>query len=502
MARTVRAVASAGVALSLLAVTGLALWADATASSIPAGVFEAPRITVEAGTSRVVCPAGLRLPSDDAGDQIAYDPRYDPAPASVNSVMNIVVEGAYGGQVVEVGQDDAVDLPGPVGAWTGEVASSPVSATVRTVTGFSPLAGGGILIESVGGDLGGLAGASCLAPRSESYIVGGGTDVGSSTRLILVNPGSTPATVDLTIWGPSGRVDAVGATGLILPPGSERVALLEGMVGGASRLVLKVSARGGEVAAYLQHSRLDGLIPAGVDFAVPGAGPAATVIVPGIASLATTLESPDPSALRLLITGREDGVATITVYGPDGPIQLPGTESVFLRAGEVTDLPLFGLPEGVYTATVESSRPIVAAALSTRFGDGPTDPRENAWASSGPIPTEGFLAVFPLTSAIAIGGPAGGDVLMEVVDPAGTITAEHTITVPPGTTRVLTPSDLGAEGSLGVLFTVEADSPGVAEAGLALAAVDVSADGAAIAVRTPTDASALARALSVEPLTP
>ncbi|MDR1294452.1 MAG: hypothetical protein LBK59_05765, partial [Bifidobacteriaceae bacterium] len=55
---------------------------------------------------------------------------------------------------------------------------------------------------------------------------------------------------------------------------------------------------------------------------------------------------------------------------------------------------------------------------------------------------------------------------------------------------------LGTAEIAGVVFSADPDS------GAAIAAVDLAADGAAIAVRVPSDSSAIARAFPVVPLTP
>jgi hypothetical protein len=274
------------------------------------------------------------------------------------------------------------------------------------------------------------------------------------------------------------------------------VALLEGMIGGAGRLAVKVSASGGEVAAYLQHSRLDGLVPAGVDFAVPGAPPDTEVVVPGIVALATTVESPDPTRLRLLVTGRQDAAVSVTVHGPEGPVEVPGIAELTLVAGEVTDLPLLGLPEGAYTATVSSDRPLVAAAMSTRFSADPSAPREIAWSASGLVPEQGFLAVFPRTTAFVAGGPGASEIRYQSVGPDGELGVEEVIALPGGTTQVIDTAGLAASGAIGIVFNTDAEAAG------ALAAVDLSEDGTAISVRVPTDASAMARSYPVEPAGP
>src|SRR5690606_38877769 len=126
----------------------------------------------------------------------------------------------------------------------------------------------------------------------------------------------------------------------------EIVTLVEAAAPEQRRLVVHVSATGGLVSAYLQHSTLDGLVPLGVDHVVPGAAPAHDLALAGVASVGEAVDDPHAPQLRLLAPGDAAGTARVTVYGTDGPVPLRGVEDVALTPGVVTDVSLGGLPAG------------------------------------------------------------------------------------------------------------------------------------------------------------
>src|SRR5690606_2833905 len=121
------------------------------------------------------------------------------------------------------------------------------------------------------------------APRT--WLVGGSTALGASARLVLQNPGATPASVTLRVWGPTGALELAGAPEYLVVPGEEEVVLLEGVAAEQPHMVVEVTAQGGLVAAYLQDSRTDGLVPAGVDLVTGSAPPATTQVVPAVAGV-------------------------------------------------------------------------------------------------------------------------------------------------------------------------------------------------------------------------
>ncbi|WP_255500030.1 DUF5719 family protein, partial [Actinotalea sp. JY-7885] len=334
------------------------------------------------------------------------------------------------------------------------------------------------------GDLRGVAATSCQQPAADVWLVGGGTSLGTSARLVLQNPGSTPATVDVELWGPAGPVDLAGAPEYLVPPGAERVVLLEGVAAEQRRIVVHLRAAGGLVTAYLQDSELRGLLPAGVDYVAAGRAPSQRQVVPGLSVTASEIDGADTAAVRLLAPGDEGGTATLTLLGPDGDVSLPGAEEVELAAGEVLDVPLAGLPAGTYTVVVESEVPVVASALLTRgagvgrpgAGTLALSPVDRAWAPSVRGGTTGPLALpaLPGTSPTLSLGVAplpdvrgAAEVEVEVLDASGAVVASRDVSLRAGTTTELALADLvdeadGADTAVPAAVVVRTQDPRVA----------------------------------------
>lgn len=431
---------------------------------------ELPRVEVEAAATDLVCPGALRLPTEpEPGEDVAYDPQFDPAPgASVAAVRAATVVPGDGGARAASGRltdlaggATAVDLE-PLGAGAVVTVQDPQDATVVHVeaTEDGPgWAAGAVGVTTASGDLRGLAAASCQLAAADTWLVGGSTAVGSSARLVLQNPGRTAATVTVRLWGPSGEVELTGAPTFLVPPGTERVVLLEGVAAEQSRIVTQVTSSGGIVSAYVQDSQLRGLVPAGVDHVVAGAGPATRQVVPGVSVAASQVAGSDPSVLRLLAPD-EDTTAEVTFLGPDGVVPLPGATEVELDAGTVLDLPLSGLAPGDYTAVVDSGSPLVAGALLARGGAvGPTVggspsqlPLDRAWAPAVGTTGAGVLAVPPggdgrlvLGVAEATGteeGSGPAEATVEVLDEEGVVVGTSEVRVDEGSVSSMALDDL------------------------------------------------------------
>jgi hypothetical protein len=228
--------------------------------------------------------------------------------------------------------------------------------------------------------------------------VGGSTAVGSSGRLVLQNPGRTPATVSLEAWGSAGPVVLGSQSLVVVPPGEQVITMLEAIAPDQSRLALHVTAEGGRVGAYVQHHRIEGLVPAGADLVVGGGAPSSTTAVSGVVSTGEPVDDPHAPRLDLLTPGTAAGTASLAVLGPDGPVRLRGGEEVSIEPGQVTTLPLGGLPEGAYTVVVDADVPVVAGAAVDRKGAAAEDavvdddPYDRAWLAGQAVPTRGAVA--------------------------------------------------------------------------------------------------------------
>lgn len=256
------------------------------------------------------------------------------------------------------------------------------------------------------GDLRGLAAAACQEPGITQWLVGGGTELGTSTELVLSNPSRTPATVTVDLWGGGGALVLAGPSTYLVPPGGQVTTLLGGLAAEQNRLVARVSASGALVTAYLQHTVLDGLTPVGVDYVVAGAEPTTTQVLTGVTVEASEVTDADVATLRVLAPDAA-GTATVRVLGADGQQVLRGAETLDLAVGAVHDVSLAGLPAGTYTVVVQADTAIVAGAQMTRTGTPDAaqpllgTPKDRAWVAARHDATgAGAAAIPPGTGAL------------------------------------------------------------------------------------------------------
>nr|BFF20549.1 hypothetical protein GCM10025730_40700 [Promicromonospora thailandica] len=261
---------------------------------------------------------------------------------------------------------------------------------------------------------------------------------------------------------------------------------LEAVAPDQSRLALHVTAEGGRVGAYVQHHRIDGLVPAGADLVAGGAAPATTTAVPGIVSTGEAVDDPHAPRLDLLAPGDRPGTARVAVLGTDGPVRLRGGEEVTLEAGRVTTLPLGGLPEGAYTVVVDADVPVVAGAAVDRRGAAAQDavidedPYDRAWLPGQAVPgaaasgaADGAVAVPPGASyELTFAGvpderdpdlvdDATGSTQVELrgVGPDGEEVWTQEVDVPAGHTVRLDVADLAELGETVAVVAVVAEQP-------------------------------------------
>ena len=508
-------------ATRLRGVVGRALSATlvvtATTAVAAVGTFDPPPRPVAAEGQVVavppmgadlVCPGPLRLPTEqEAGEDVVYDPAFDPRAAeSITSLRGVALDGT-GIVWADLGTVDrrASAQVDAVLEGAGESAQV-LHATPPTQ---NPLAGAAaFLARTSAGDLRGLAAASCQVASAESWLVGGSTSVGSSARLVLQNPGRTAASVEVSLWGPTGQVELAGAPEFLVPAGAERVVHLEGVAAEQRSLVARVRSTGGLVAAYIQDSELRGLTPAGVDLVVAGSEPQRDVVLPGLSVTASAPDGSDTAALRLLAP-EVATTARVQILGPEGTVDLPGASEVTLAAGEVLDVPLGGLPEGIWSVVVRADAPVVAGALLTRgtttggadAGSVSLAPLDRAWVPGLPTADSGDpagLVALPagvagasgpdesptgLQGTVSLVSPPGSrpaELRIEVLDATGAVAATRDVSLAPGTSAAVPLAELAVADPSAVRVT---SSRGAAAWAVVL--VEVRADGDVVAVIAP-----------------
>lgn len=321
-----------------------------------------------------------------------------------------------------------------------------------------------------GGDLRGVAASSCGAPASELWLVGGSTAVGSSAKLVIQNPSVTPATVKITLWGSSGRIEMAGSDTFLVAGGAQISTLLEGIAAEQRRIAIEVEATGAQVTAYIESSELDGVTQKGVDYVVPTAAPSRVQVMSGVVVSDADVDSPAASSVRVLVpdfaesvaladqseeaaadvTEESVGKARLYLFGPQGNVVVFGADQLELVSGVVQDVSLGGVPAGTYTVLLESDVPVVAGARSVRTGVASAAeqlrgaPSDFAWVSAAPVYSNSDFALRSDFERLDLGS---GQISDELVASSST----GSVAIPSGLKATVSIAGLPAVDTIGAL---------------------------------------------------
>lgn len=272
----------------------------------------------------------------------------------------------------------------------GQVVSGQISrAQSALIAGAGAVAPGTVATQRSwvkAGDNRGLVTAACMPAAASSWLIAGGAEPGRRERLVLTNPGPNPVTVDLTVLGVNGPIESPNGRGLVVGPYARTVVLLDAIAGSERSPVVQVSAQGGEVAAVLNDTWLDGVVPRGGDDAGPVAAPAREQVIAGVAIQGR-------ATLRVAVPGDNEAVVESRVLTPKGPKALPANGVTRVSGHSTKDIDLGSLPPGSYAVQVRADVPVVAAAMvDRRLAVGA--PSDLAWSgASVPIKTLAGMAL-------------------------------------------------------------------------------------------------------------
>lgn len=314
-------------------------------------------------------------------------------------------------------------------------------------------------------DLSGFAASACRPPLTESWLVGGSGTTGAADLVILTNPGTVPATVQLTLFGASGEQQPAGGADIVVRAGAQRIVPLAGLLLGEQSPVIRVTATGAPIQASLQTSVTRTLQAAGIDQIGPIVAPSTEQVIAGVAVPAPTQGEGAGEGAQTIVrvmapAAGEAGPISATVTAVDAatgasvgsPVSVPLEPGVPLEA-EVT-----GLTEGEYIVRVEANAPVVAAAWHT---SGFVQGSDFAWFTSAPA----------LGATALVAAPAGPPAVLSLFN-SGDDVAGVTVSALDG--AVIQAVDLPAGASAVVpvdarSVSVIETSGGVIHAGLSLA---------------------------------
>lgn len=476
--------------LSAVAILAAGGGAVAAASMVPepsgGTTMDIRQADVPAGRSLGVCPEPARLVN---GTVVGTDADFSPVSTTAASALNAVVlsnpAGTVPGSKVTSLDGDAVaeiakaptstptPTAGPPVLAAGVASISPV--TSPTVVAADPVGNeqaslaAHLSYSATDGDLRGLASAQCQPAGNDAWLMGANTAVGRTAVLNLSNASETPATVNLDLFGSKGQIQAPGARGLLVAPGTTRSVNLAGLAPGESQLAVHVRSTGGPVAGTIQQSVLRGLAAGGVEYLSPGAGPSNLQVMSGVdiqdpaatKALASKSGFADAApALQIAVPGSTDAVVQVNLYGSNGERKIPNGGVVTVKGGSVATLNLDGVPAGSYTVKASSDVSFVASTRVTR-GAKAEEATDFAWSPASDRLGSQHLVAVPRDGQrfLSFGVPEGrGTVSYAPVTADGKVGKAVDVDMSGGTTSMIElPAKSGDEEVAGYVVSASGD---------------------------------------------
>jgi hypothetical protein len=263
-----------------------------------------------------------------------------PQESKEETLISLSEPGDRGAYVGRNGERDSV-----TGAASGSLAPGfSVTQTERTVDGQGR----------------GLASTQCQPTGTDFWFVGAASGVGERAVLVLTNPESATATVDVTFHGRGGLVDAPAARGVQVGARTSVEVRLDRVAPGEKVLAVHVQVRVGRLSAAITETDVFGFEPRGTDWIPEAVSPQTELIVPGVPAVTQGRKS----QVRLdIVAPDEAAVVTLSLITPDGSFTPQGADVVDVPAAGVASVDLTEALRGDPAAIVISSDvPVTAGA--------------------------------------------------------------------------------------------------------------------------------------------
>jgi len=303
-----------------------------------------------------------------------------------------------------------------------------------------------VSVRASAGAARGRSNVSCTAPQPDAWFVGGGATVGRRSALYLSNTDATAATVDVTVFTPTGAQQPAAAQGLLVPAGQQRVLALDALVPGTAATAVAVSSVSGRVASALADVVVNGLDPGGVDWVPPSVEPARSLVIPGVPG-----DADAKSVLQLVAPGPGDAVVHLRLLTGEGSIVPLGIDTLQVPAGQLVEVPLDKVkPQGGYAIEADADQPMVGGVRTVRAGQYPDFAYTAAAAAlPGAAAVTDVEASVRVSTVLLLTAPGDTDVsaTLTTLPPAGSkppaVPKPVTVKVPAGRTTVV---QLGVSG--------------------------------------------------------
>jgi len=280
----------------------------------------------------------------------------------------------------------------------------------------------------------GLSASGCVVPRTEHWFTGADIRTQAQSEVVVANLDGTPASVDLTVYGPDGRIAA--PRGVEVAGNASATISLGALPRTAGPITARVTSSDGRVAAFVRQRTWAQDVPLGADWLPSGAEPATDLVIPGIPGGA--------GARKLVLTNPGDRTSTVTigVLSASGPVELAGSEQVEVPAGVTRSVDLAsGLAQEGAALKLTATQPVTAGMwLDSGGDDSRRDPTYTV--ATAPLPTDGIWPLAAGKSAkteLLLANPGETEASVSVTTSSGSAApgAPKVVTVPPGSTTVV-----------------------------------------------------------------
>jgi hypothetical protein len=290
------------------------------------------------------------------------------------------------------------------------------SGAVGFFAGTAPRSGGG-----------GLVVGSCPGVVDDAWLMGLGSGGKHFSTLVLTNLADSAAAVDLELWGPEGKIDAVGSKGVVVKPSSVRRIRLDDLAAGETELAMHVHRRRGSLSAVVNDSST--AASSGTEPISATLSPRRRQVVGGL------VEGTDGRRLMIVNPGSDTARVDVAVIGPKNTFAPAGLEQVKVPAGSTRSIAVpRSAGSGAQALRLTSDQPVSAGVRMA-----PTN-QDYAYAEAVPaltgpaiVPIEiGPEIAAPRLVLTAPGGAATADV--KAYDAAMKPLASSTVSIKAGTT--------------------------------------------------------------------
>ena len=358
-------------------------------------------VAAAAALTSTVLPAAP-LPETTSAPIPVYLTAVCPAFESATAAVRVAVTSQAGGLVTAPLSDPEQRNEEPEGVSVLSGRTEPMLVTAESAAGMGAVS----LTRSGSGPDRGLSAAACESAAIQRWFSGVLLNADAQADLVLGNADTVDAAVDITIFGPEGRINAPGSRGIVVEAHSARSVPLSVMAELPGPVSVLVESSAGRVAATLRQRLWQGTTPLGSDWIPPTTAPATELVLPGVVAGAGVRE--------LVLTNPGDRTASVEVelLGETGPAALPGTENLELAAGVTRSVELSpGLAGQVAGLRVTAEQPIVAAVRQTSSADPAT--QDPAWTAALPAIDEGGVWPVPAgaraTVTLLLSNPSEND---------------------------------------------------------------------------------------------